>query len=253
MKLNGKIAIVTGAGSGIGEAIAIRFAEEGAKVVLVGRTKKNLERTLEKFPADANESIVYEVDVTDEEGMKKLFDDVFTRFGRIDIVVNNAGIGIAATVTETTTEQWDQLMDINVKGVFFGCKYSIPYMQRQGGGVIINMSSIAGVVGMYSRAAYCTSKSAINGLTKSIALDYAEENIRAVAICPGTVETAYVDKILRDHPNKEEQRRAMEQRQPIGRMGTPEEIANATVFIASDEASFVTGSEFIIDGGLVAR
>lgn len=253
MKLKEKIAVITGAGSGIGEAIAIRFAKEGATVVLVGKTKSNLERTYDKLAPYSSQSMIYEVDVTDEAGMKQLFKDVYDRFGRIDIVVNNAGIGLAATVTETSSEDWDKLMNVNVKGVFFGCKYSIPYMQKQGGGVIINMASVAGVVGLYNRAAYCTSKAAIIGLTKSIAIDYAEDNIRVVAISPGTIETPYVDKILQNDPNKEATRKAMEARQPIGRMGTPEEIANATAFIASDEASFVTGSNFIIDGGLVAR
>lgn len=253
MKLKEKIAVITGAGSGIGEAIAIRFAKEGATVVLVGKTKSNLERTYDKLAPYSSQSVIYEVDVTDEAGMKQLFKDVYDRFGCIDIVVNNAGIGLAATVTETSSEDWDKLMNVNVKGVFFGCKYSIPYMQKQGGGVIINMASVAGVVGLYNRAAYCTSKAAIIGLTKSIAIDYAEDNIRVVAISPGTIETPYVDKILQNDPNKEATRKAMEARQPIGRMGTPEEIANATAFIASDEASFVTGSNFIIDGGLVAR
>lgn len=253
MKLKEKIAVITGAGSGIGEAIAIRFAKEGATVVLVGKTKSNLERTYDKLAPYSSQSMIYEVDVTDEAGMKQLFKDVYDRFGCIDIVVNNAGIGLAATVTETSSEDWDKLMNVNVKGVFFGCKYSIPYMQKQGGGVIINMASVAGVVGLYNRAAYCTSKAAIIGLTKSIAIDYAEDNIRVVAISPGTIETPYVDKILQNDPNKEATRKAMEARQPIGRMGTPEEIANATAFIASDEASFVTGSNFIIDGGLVAR
>ncbi len=253
MKLKGKVAIVTGAGSGIGEAIAVRFAEEGATVILVGRTAAHLQQTLDKFGVNGEESIIYEVDVTNEAGMKQLFENVYNQFGRIDLVVNNAGIGLAATVTETSVEEWEQMMDINVKGVFLGCKYSIPYMQKQREGVIINMASIAGVVGMYSRAAYCASKAAIIGLTKSIAIDYAEENIRAVAISPGTVATAYVDKILKDHPSPQTQRKAMEERQPIGRMGTPAEIANAALFIASDEASFVTGSNFIIDGGLVAR
>jgi 2-keto-3-deoxy-L-fuconate dehydrogenase len=178
---------------------------------------------------------------------------VIARFGRIDILCNNAGIGVAATVVDTTEEDWDRVINVDLKGVFLGCKYVIPHMLRQGGGVIVNTASVAGMVGVLNRAAYCAAKAGVIGLTKSIAVDFVTKGIRANCVCPGTVETPWIDKILAQQPDPVAERQRMIERQPMGRMGKPEEIAAAALYLASDEAAFVTGTELVIDGGLTAR
>jgi NAD(P)-dependent dehydrogenase (short-subunit alcohol dehydrogenase family) len=169
-------------------------------------------------------------------------------------MVNNAGIGKAGTVLEQTEAEWDAMMSVNAKGTFFGCKYAVRQMLGQKDrGCIINIASVAGQVGVLNRAGYCASKAAIVGLTKSVASDFAEAGIRVNAISPGTVDSPWIQKILAGQPEPVEARRQMEQRQPIGRMGTPEEIAHLVCFLASDEASFITGSNYVADGGLTAR
>ncbi|MDQ0338282.1 NAD(P)-dependent dehydrogenase (short-subunit alcohol dehydrogenase family) [Caldalkalibacillus uzonensis] len=253
MKLSDKVSVVTGAGSGIGQAIAVRFAQEGAHVVIADANLEAAEQTYALIKDTSPQSKAYQVDVAQEKQIERLISWTKSQFGRIDILVNNAGIGVAAPVAETTVEDWDRVMAVNARGVFLGCKFVVPIMEEQGKGVIVNIASVAGEVGVYNRAVYCASKGAVIALTKSVAIDYAEKGIRAVAVSPGTVESPWIGKILSNNPDPESARKAMEARQPIGRMGTPEEIANAVCFLASDEASFVTGSNMIVDGGLMAR
>jgi NAD(P)-dependent dehydrogenase (short-subunit alcohol dehydrogenase family) len=249
-----KIALVTGAGSGIGEAIAKKLSGAGMTVAVCDIDEQGGRRVAEEIIAQGHTAKFYALDVTREAEMAAVIEQVAAEYGRLDIMVNNAGVGKAGTVIEQTEADWDLMMNVNAKGAFFGCKYAIKQMLKQGGGgAIVNIASVAGMVGVLNRAGYCASKAAIVGLTKSAASDFAEQGIRVNAISPGTIASPWIQKILSDNLNPEAARTQMEQRQPIGRMGTPEEIANLALFLASDEASFITGSNYVADGGLTVR
>jgi meso-butanediol dehydrogenase/(S,S)-butanediol dehydrogenase/diacetyl reductase len=252
-RLEGKVSLITGAGSGIGQAMAVLFAREGSKVAVADISAEGGRETVRRIRDEGGEAEFFQVDVSSAEQVRRMVDAVIARFGRIDILCNNAGIGVAATVVDTTEEDWDRVINVDLKGVFLGCKYVIPHMLRQGGGVIVNTASVAGMVGVLNRAAYCAAKAGVIGLTKSIAVDFVTKGIRANCVCPGTVETPWIDKILAQQPDPVAERQRMIERQPMGRMGKPEEIAAAALYLASDEAAFVTGTELVIDGGLTAR
>lgn len=252
MKLANKTAVITGAGSGIGQAIALLFASEGARVYGFDIDEAGLKQTEAKAPYGSKLSTRV-VDVSQADQVKEALQAVVDESGRLDILVNNAGIGIAATVDDTDEDDWDRLMAVNLRGVFLGCKYGVRIMKQQGGGVIINMSSVAGIVGVKNRAAYSASKAGVYGLTKAMAVDHAADGIRVNCICPGTVDSPWVGKIIADQPDPEAVRKGMEARQLIGRMGTPEEIAHAALYLAQDESAYVHGSALIIDGGLTAQ
>lgn len=254
MKLSGKVAIVTGAGSGIGEAIAKRLSEEGALVVVCDIDEIGGKRVVDEIHANGYDAAFFFLNVSKEDQVRDVVEQVSHRYQKVDIFVNNAGIGKAGTVLEQTEDDWDLMMNINAKGAFFGCKYAVRQMlSQETKGSIINISSVAGMVGVLNRAGYCASKAAIAGLTKSVASDFAEKGVRVNSISPGTIESPWIKKILADNIDPVNARTQMEQRQPIGRMGTPQEIANLVSFLASDEASFITGSNFVADGGLTAR
>ncbi|MBP1932681.1 NAD(P)-dependent dehydrogenase (short-subunit alcohol dehydrogenase family) [Ammoniphilus resinae] len=254
MRVDGKVAVVTGSGSGIGEAIAKRLSKEGAIVAICDLDEANGNRVADEILSTGNQAAFFKLDVSKEQNMKETIDKVVEKFGKFDIMVNNAGIGKAGTVIEQTEADWDLMMNVNAKGAFFGCKYAVKKMLDLGTkGSIVNIASVAGMVGVFNRAGYCASKAAIAGLTKSVASDFAEQGIRVNSISPGTIESPWIKKILSDNPEPEQARIQMQQRQPIGRMGTPDEIANLAVFLASDEASFITGSNMVADGGLTAR
>jgi NAD(P)-dependent dehydrogenase (short-subunit alcohol dehydrogenase family) len=253
MKLAGKIAMVTGAGSGIGQAIATVFAAEGARVAVVDASPAGGEDTMGQIKAAGGEAYFQRADVSRSADVRAAVESVLQRWGRLDILCNNAGIGVAATVTDTSEEDWDRVLAVDLKGVFLGCKFAIPAMIAQGGGVIVNTASVAGLVGVANRAAYCAAKAGVVGLTKSIAVDYVAQHIRVNAICPGTVDSPWIQKILSAQPDPVAERQRMVERQPMGRMGRPEEIARAALYLASDDSAFVTGTAFIIDGGLTAR
>ena len=174
-------------------------------------------------------------------------------YGRIDILCNNAGIGSTTDVVACEPDDWDRVMTVNVKSVYLGCKYAIPHMITQGGGVIINTASVAGLVGIVKRASYCASKGAVIALTKQVAIEYVEEGIRVNCVCPGTVDSPWVGRLLAQAENAAEARAGLEARQPMGRLGKPEEIAAAALYLASDDAAFITGTELVIDGGWTAR
>jgi NAD(P)-dependent dehydrogenase (short-subunit alcohol dehydrogenase family) len=253
MKLAGKVALVTGAGSGIGQAIALLFAAEGAKVGVADFSEAGGNATVSQIRAAGGEAEFFRVDVSRSAEVKAAVDGALRRWGQLDILCNNAGIGVAATVVETAEEDWDRTLAVDLKGVFLGCKYAIPPMIARGGGVIVNTASVAGQVGVLNRAAYCAAKAGVVGLTKSVAVDYIGQNIRINAICPGTVDSPWIQKILSAQPDPVAERQRMVERQPMGRMGEPAEIAKAALYLACDDSAFVTGTALIIDGGLMAR
>jgi len=179
--------------------------------------------------------------------------ETVARFGRIDILCNNAGIGSSKDVVAVEPDEWDRVFAVNVRGVYLGCKYALPHMLAQGGGSIINTASVLALVGAPERAAYCASKGAVVALTRQIAVEYADRGIRCNCLCPTTVDTPWVDRLLADAPDPVARRRALEERQPMGRLATAEDVAAAALYLASDDAAFVTGTAMVIDGGLSAR
>lgn len=253
MRLAGKIAIITGAGSGIGEETAKLFAQEGATVIVADRAGDAASRVAEEIVASGGKAFPATVDVTREMEVKALIEGTAEKYGRLDILVNNAGYGFAGTVVNTTEEQWDALMAVNVKGVFFGCKYAIPIMEKQGGGSIVNTASTVAIVGITDRAAYVASKGAVAALTRAMALDHVKANIRVNCVAPGTIESPYFTEIFAKAENAAELRWSLEQRQAMERLGKPIEIARAILFLASDESSFCTGTTLVADGGWTAR
>lgn len=253
MRLAGKIAIVTGAGSGIGHETAKLFAQEGATVIVADRAADAASRVAEEIVGSGGKAFPATVDVTREAEVKALIEGTARTHGRLDILVNNAGYGFAGTVVNTTEEQWDALMAVNVKGVFFGCKYAIPIMEKQGGGAIVNTASTVAIVGITDRAAYVASKGAVAALTRAMALDHVKANIRVNCVAPGTIESPYFTEIFEKAENAAELRRNLEQRQAMERLGKPIEIARAILFLASDESSFCTGTTLVADGGWTAR
>ncbi|WP_084780286.1 SDR family NAD(P)-dependent oxidoreductase [Bacillus massilinigeriensis] len=246
INLNGKIAIVTGAASGIGLATAKAFIEKGVKVVLADYNVdggKTVEKELKENGADA---IFIEVNAADEKSVENLVAETVKHYGRVDIMVNNAGIGVLAQTHDLSFEDYNKVISINQNGVFFGAKYAIREMLKTGGGSIVNTSSILGHVGEAGAFAYNASKGAVNILTKSLALEYAANNIRVNAVCPGYVESGMVNKeALGDFYE------GLVARHPVGRLGEPEEIAHGIVFLCEND--FVTGSTLMIDGGYTAR
>jgi NAD(P)-dependent dehydrogenase (short-subunit alcohol dehydrogenase family) len=250
MKLKGKIAIVTGAGSGIGAATARLFAAEGATVVVADRNTTAAERIAREIGRAAS---ALAVDVSKSAEVKAMIDGTVNRHGRLDILVNNAGYGITGSVVETSEEDWDALMSVNVKGVFLGCKFAIPHMKRQGGGVIVSTASTTSKAGIPNRAAYVTSKGAVAAMTRAMAMDHVGDNIRINCVAPGTIESPYFMEMMKQVPDPAGFKKGLEVRQPMGRMGTPEEIAKAMLFLASDDSSFCTGSTLFADGGWTAR
>ena len=245
MRLENKVAFISGGGRGMGEVMAKLFAREGASVV-IGDV---LEGEGKQVEAAINETggncLFVRLNVTDETQWQQAVAATVTRFGKLDILINNAGIYRTNTVEDTTTEQWDQVMDINVKGLFLGTKAAIPEMRKAGGGSIVNMSSVAGLVGDHNSTAYTASKGAVRLFTKSTAIQYASAGIRANSVHPGTIDTPMTADML----SKEEYRQDRIKRIPLGRLGRSEDVAYGVLYLASDESSFVTGSELVIDGG----
>jgi NAD(P)-dependent dehydrogenase (short-subunit alcohol dehydrogenase family) len=243
----GKVAFVTGAASGIGRAAALAFAREGASVVvadLSGRGNQETARSIEEFGARA---LAVECDVTRTEHVRAALDKTVEAFGHLDFAFNNAGAEQPVTAAADLTEgEWDRVAGVNLRGVFLCMKYEIPLMLRNGGGVIVNTSSGAGVKGFKGQAAYAAAKHGVIGLTKSAALDYASQNIRVNAVCPGIIETSMMDRFT---GGTSEGRERVIGQEPVGRMGTPHEIAAAVVWLCSDPAAFVIGHAMVIDGG----
>ena len=251
--LSGKVALVTGAASGIGEAIAHTLAGAGAMVYVTDRDVENGERVAGEIDKGGHASHFLPLDVTDESQCRAAADAVHAAHpAGLDILVNNAGIGHVGTIATTNGEDLDRLYQVNVRGIFNVTRAFVGPMLARRAGNIINTASIAGIVGIKDRLAYATTKFAVVGLTKCMALDHATDGIRVNCVCPGRVETPFVKARLREYADPEAAYREMAASQAIGRMGTPEEIAAAVLYLASDEAAFVTGSAFVIDGGLSA-
>ena len=254
MKLENKTALITGGGTGVGKETAMLFAKEGANVVITGRRKDVLDNAVKEAKAQ-NLNLDYIVsDVASEEDCKNTVDFVVNKYGRIDILFNNAGVSYMGTTHETSTEMWDETFDINVRGVFLMSKYAIHYMLKEGSGCVVNNSSILGLKASPAGfAAYASSKGAVNQLTKSMALEYANKGIRVNVICPGTVYTPMMDYLFDQWAD----RKAGEQRyisvHPIGRLAQPEEIAHAVLFLCDDNIKFMTGATLSVDGGMSAK
>jgi len=252
MRLTDKVAIVTGAGSGIGAAIAERFARSGAHVIVTDVNEAQAADMDTRLRAAGGSAEALRLDVTMEDDARRVAEVVHRRHQRLDILVNNAGIGHVGAMPTTSGADLDRLYAVNVRGVFNVTKAFLPAMIARRAGAIVNIASIAGIVGLRDRLAYCTTKFAVVGMTKCLALDHALEGIRVNCICPGRVETPFVTARLREYPDPEQAYREMAASQAVGRMGRPEEIAAAAEYLASDDAAFVTGSALIIDGGLSA-
>ena len=256
-RLDQKIAFVTGAGSGIGEQIARLFAQQGAHVILADIKLDAAERVSGEIRAAEGSAHAQQLDVAEEPQVRAAIEQVAAVEGRLDILVNNAGISHVGNILETSLQDWEHVMSVNARGVFLCAREGVRQMlaQSPAGGVIINMSSVAATIGIDRRLPYCASKGAVLALTRSVAIDFATQGIRCNAICPGTVQTPFVEDYLARHfaGHEDEVRRQLHARQPIGRMGRPDEIAHAALYLASDEAAFVTGSALVIDGGWTAK
>ncbi|MEJ7819808.1 MAG: glucose 1-dehydrogenase [Rubrobacteraceae bacterium] len=249
-RLEGKRAIVTGAGSGIGRSIALRLASEGARVVLADLDENAANTVSDEISGD---TLVQRVDVTKAADMEALVARVVSEWGGLDVMVNNAGVGIAATAEDTSEEDYDKVMDVCVRGTFLGMKYAIPAIRDSGGGAVVNMSSIAALVGLKDRAIYCAAKGAILSMTRAAAIDHVEEGVRVNCIAPGTVDTPWVQRITSGYDDPEKARETMKARQPHGRLVTSDEIAAMAAYLASDEAGSVIGTCMVVDGGMTAR
>ena len=249
--LEGKIALVTGAGSGIGRATALAFAREGAKVVVADVAAEGGKETLRLIEEAGGSGFFVEGDVSITGDVRTIVQAAVEHYGRLDCAFNNAGIeGAQAPTAECAEENWDRVLAINLKGTWLCMKHEIPIMLKQGGGAIVNTASVAGLVGFPNIPAYNASKGGVIQLTKTAALEYAKQGIRVNAVCPGVIRTPMVERFLGGSPEAEAQFVAME---PVGRMGLPQEIAEAVVWLCSDAASFVTGHAMAVDGGLVAQ
>lgn len=244
-RLQDRVAVITGAGSGIGKASAVRLAAEGARVVVV-----DVDEATGKAVADAVSGEFAQVDITDEDGIRGLFDDVAERHGRLDIVFNNAGISPPDddSILTTGIDAWRRVQEVNLTSVYLGCKYAIPHMQRQGKGSIINTASFVALMGAAtSQISYTASKGGVLAMSRELGVQFAREGIRVNALCPGPVNTPLLQELFAKDPERAARRLV---HIPLGRFAEPEEIAAAVAFLASDDSSFITASQFLVDGGL---
>jgi len=250
-RIRNKTAFVTGAASGIGRAAALAFAERGANVAVVDMLVKQGQETVDLIKSKEGSAFFINCDVSNPESVKKAIDDTVSKYEGIHYAFNNAGIeGEQALTADCTLENWDQVINVNLKGVWLCMKYQIPQMLKQGEGWIVNCASIAGVVGFPNIPAYVASKHGVIGLTKTAALEYAKSNIRINAVCPGVIDTPMVQRFV--HGDKQAAY-TLAQSEPVGRMGRPEEIASAALWLCSGDASFVTGHSLVVDGGWTAQ
>jgi len=252
MRLAGKIAIITGSGSGIGRASALRFASEGAHVIVNDIHQEHGEETVENIRENGGNATFFLADVTNPVDVQALTQFAIANYGKIDILFNNAGISNVGRIDEVEPDVWDKVMSVNVKGVYLPCKYIVPYMMEEKSGCIINMSSCAAEMGLLKRALYSATKGAVLSLTKAMQVDYAPYNIRVNAILPGTIYTPFVENYLKSaYDDPTEAIAGIKKRQLSGELGKPEDVANAALFLASEESSFMMGSPLYIDGGVI--
>ncbi|MEM8779759.1 MAG: SDR family oxidoreductase [Cyanobacteria bacterium P01_G01_bin.49] len=249
-RMTGKVALVTGGGSGIGRATALKFASEGAYVVIGNRNEKAGQETVDLIQQAGGKASFYQTDVTKLENVRELINYAIDTYGGLHAAFNNAGVeGSQAMTPEQTEDTFDQVMNVNVKGVWYSMKCEIEHMAANGGGTIVNNASVAGVIGFPGFAPYVASKHAVLGLTKTAALEYAQKEIRINAVCPGGIETPLLDNLAQGDNDTMEYIKSLH---PIGRLGKPKEIANAVVWLCSDEASFILGQGITVDGGFTA-
>ncbi len=253
MRLAGKVAMITGGASGIGRGAALLFAKEGAKLVIADMNAAGGEDTVGGIKEAKGEACFVATDVSHAAEAQRAVQTAIDKYGKLDLLFNNAAIHPAGSVTAMPEEVWDRQMAVNLKGVFLCSKYAIPEMKKVGGGAIVNTSSVVGIVANVNNCAYTTSKAGVIMLTKQMALDYAPFNIRVNCICPGFVQTPMADDYFRFQPDPAAARQAVTALHPLGRLGKPDDIANGALYLVSDEASWVTGIALIIDGGLLSH
>lgn len=252
--LANKVAVITGGGSGIGKSIALLFAKHRASVIIIDLQVFAAEELMKEIESQGGKAKAFACDVSDLQIVNEVFDKVIDVFGKVDILINNAGVAHVGNLEKTSPEDFERIFNINVRGVYNCLRAAVPHMKNAGGGVILNLASVASSVGIPERFAYSMSKGAVAAMTLSIARDYVQDNIRCNCISPGRVHTPFVDNFLKkNYPGKEQEMfDKLSKTQPIGRMGTPDEIAHLALYLCSEEASFVTGSNYAIDGGFVS-
>ncbi|MCS6828220.1 MAG: 3-oxoacyl-ACP reductase FabG [Caldilinea sp.] len=253
MEFQGKVVVVTGGSKGIGKAIALAFAREGARVAVASIEEAAGEAVIREIESLGREALFVSMDVSQEDRVQAAIQNVLARWGRLDILVNNAGVYLQGDVTETTLEQWNRIMSVNLTGVFLCTKHAAQAMLARGGGVIVNVSSEAGLVGIPGQVAYNASKAGVISLTKSCAVDLARRGIRVNCVCPGTTDTPLVQEALRRAPDPAAARRRLEEARPLNRLGAPEEIAAAVLLLAGDRMAYATGAVLSVDGGYTAQ
>lgn len=248
-QLNGRACVVTGAGSGIGAASARRFAAEGAKVIVADIREHKAQQTVDAIESGGGVALAVQVDVAEADSVAAMIDTCINAFGQIDVLFNNAGTLRPGTAVELSVDDWDLVMNVNVRSVYLGAKFAVPHMEARGSGSIINTASISGLHGDGRAVVYAASKGAVINLTRALSTDHAPNGVRVNAVCPGTIETPPVQRMMANPEAREANLRA----HTLGRLGKPEEIANAALWLASDESSFVTGEAIVVDGGLRAQ
>lgn len=252
MKLENKVAIVTGGAMGIGKGIVSVFLDEGAKVIVADVNREVGEKTASELRGDGREVAFIECDVADEAAIKKMVEGTLERFKALHVLVNNAGIGVYKTVLDTSTAEWDRCLAVNLRGVFLCSKYAIPHIKASGGGAIVNIASVHSYQNVGGTAPYAASKGGVVTLTRVMAIDYGKDKIRVNAICPGWIYTPLIQGIFAGDPDPEKAKAAVERRQVLGRLGEPEEVGQAAAFLASDESSYITGASLMVDNGMTA-
>lgn len=252
MKLENKVAIVTGGAMGIGKGIASVFLDEGARVVIADINREVGDKTASEFRRNGREVEFIETDVSDEAAIKNMVEATLERFKAIHVLVNNAAIGVYKPVLDTSTEEWDRCLAVNLRGVFLCSKYAIPHIKAAGGGAIVNIASVHSYQNVGGTAPYAASKGGVVTLTRVMAIDHGKDKIRVNAICPGWIYTPLIQGIFAGDPDPEKAKSAVERRQILGRLGTAEEVGQAAAFLASDESSYITGASLMVDNGMTA-